>query len=221
VDPGFHQRCAAARSAKTARNGILISIVFWMIFDFLTVYTGLYARALLPDIQALYAYPLLASHVLPVGLLGLFVAGLLATVMSTLDSHIFISAQTFGYDVMYAMRKKNMRRNIRIGYLLSGLFSMLIILLLPSVIDIWYVIGSLLIPSLLLPTLSALFKRPLPSAYIIVLMLGSLLLSASWFITGLITGSYPLDIEPFYPGLLFSIIVYTLGRIKNRGMLPD
>jgi SSS family solute:Na+ symporter len=215
VDPGFHQRCAAARSAKTARNGILVSIVFWMFFDFLTVTTGLYARALLPDIQALYAYPLLASQVLPVGLLGLFMTGLLATVMSTLDSHIFISAQTIGYDVLYYLRKGDIRKNIRLGYLLSGILAMLLIVLLPSVISIWYVVGTLVIPSLLIPVLSALYKKPVHPPMIRILMIGAFLISASWFLAGKIFGGYPLQIEPLYPGLLFSIGVYLLGRIQK------
>ena len=32
VDPGFYQRCAAAKSPETAKKGILISIGFWFIF---------------------------------------------------------------------------------------------------------------------------------------------------------------------------------------------
>ncbi|MDD3715765.1 MAG: sodium:solute symporter family protein [Candidatus Marinimicrobia bacterium] len=216
VDPGFHQRCAAAASPKIARNGILISIAFWILFDFLTVSTGLYARALLPDIQALYAYPLLASNVLPIGLLGLFMTGLLATVMSTLDSHIFISAQTIGYDVLYSLHKGDIRRNIRLGYLFSGIFAMLFIVLFPSVISIWYIVGTLVIPSLLIPVLSALFKRSVQPHIIRILMVGSFLLSLSWFLAGRIIGNYPLHIEPLYPGLLFSILCYAFGRLKRN-----
>ncbi|MDZ7821515.1 MAG: hypothetical protein U5N26_06725 [Candidatus Marinimicrobia bacterium] len=212
VDPGFHQRCAAARTPETARNGILLSIVFWIIFDALTVVTGLYARALLPDIQSLYSYPLLAAEVLPTGLLGLFFAGLLATVMSTLDSYIFISAQTIGYDVIQKSRPGNIRNYIRLGYLITGIVAMLIIVLIPSVVSIWYIIGTLVIPSLLLPVLSVLFKRPIPPNYVITLMTGAILLSAAWFLIGAISGTYPLHLEPFYPGLLYSIIVFFFGR---------
>lgn len=216
VDPGFHQRCAAARSPKTARNGILISIIFWIVFDALTLTTGLYARALLPDIQPLYAYPYLAAYVLPAGLFGLFLAGLLATVMSTLDSYIFISAQTVGYDVISKYSKKSIKHNIRIGYAITGLVAMLIVIALPSVISIWYLIGTLVIPSLLIPTLSALFNKPVSPKFILILMLGAVLISASWFIIGEISGTFPLKIEPFYPGLLYSIIVYGIGRIRYQ-----
>ena len=212
VDPGFHQRCASAKSAKTARNGILVSIVFWMIFDALTVITGLYARALLPDIQALYAYPLIADKILPIGLFGLFFTGLLATVMSTLDSYIFISAQTVGYDILSKFYPEKVKRNIRIGYLVTGIIAIIILLAVPSVINIWYIIGTLVIPSLLIPTLSALFNKTISSKLIILLMLGSFSITLLWFIMGKVFGHYPLNIEPFYPGLVFSIVVFVIGR---------
>ena len=34
IDPGFYQRCAAAKNPDTAKKGILFSILFWAIFDF-------------------------------------------------------------------------------------------------------------------------------------------------------------------------------------------
>jgi len=50
VDPAFYQRCFAAKSETTAKKGIFIAIAFWAFFDFMTTSTGLYARALLPDL---------------------------------------------------------------------------------------------------------------------------------------------------------------------------
>ena len=49
VDPGFHQRVRAARSPGVARWGILVAVLAWMLFDFLTLSSALYARAVLPD----------------------------------------------------------------------------------------------------------------------------------------------------------------------------
>jgi SSS family solute:Na+ symporter len=36
----FYQRAFAAQDERVARNGVLISIGFWMLFDFLTTMTG-------------------------------------------------------------------------------------------------------------------------------------------------------------------------------------
>ncbi len=102
VDPGFHQRCSAARDARTARRGILISVGCWAVFDFLTVTTGLYARALLPDLkQTINAYPALSEALLPPGAKGFFWVGMLATVMSTVLSYTFIAAITLGRDIVW------------------------------------------------------------------------------------------------------------------------
>jgi len=92
IDPGFHQRCYAAKSTAVARKGILISVLFWFVFDFLTVSTGLYAAATLNNINPVMAYPLLADKILPPLAKGLFFTGMLAVIMSTIDSFTFLSA---------------------------------------------------------------------------------------------------------------------------------
>src|SRR5690625_163280 len=79
VDPGFHQRAAAAKSPATARNGILVSILFWGFFDFLTAFCGMYGWAILgPDLaEPAMVYPLLGETLLPAGFKSLFFLALL------------------------------------------------------------------------------------------------------------------------------------------------
>lgn len=101
VEPAFYQRCYAARSEATARRGISAAIGLWMVFDFLTTTAGLYARALLPDLaDPVTAFPALAAYVLPAFWQGVFMVGLLATIMSTVDSYSFIGAVTLGRDLI-------------------------------------------------------------------------------------------------------------------------
>jgi SSS family solute:Na+ symporter len=107
VDPTFYQRCFAAKDDKTARQGILISVACWFIFDFLTTTAGLYARALLPSLQnGVHAYPQLALKLLPIGWRGLFYIALLATIMSTIDGFAFQSAVTIGKDFLARFKKE-------------------------------------------------------------------------------------------------------------------
>lgn len=105
VEPAFYQRCYAARSEKTARRGIAAAIVLWIGFDFLTTTAGLYARVLLPDLaDPVQAFPALAAYVLPAFWQGVFTVGLLATIMSTVDSYAFLGAVTLGRDVVGRLR---------------------------------------------------------------------------------------------------------------------
>ncbi len=227
IDPGFHQRCAAADSPRTARNGIIISIGFWFIFDMLTIISGLYAFVLFPDIDPLTIYPRLAQQFFPPLLQGLFFTGLLAIIMSTIDSFSFLSAMTFGRDILWRWKSElNINRSVRLGLLLTAAISMILILLIPSVIEMWYNLGSLFIPPLLLPLMATYFPRiRLDSRITLGIMLSSFLLSASWFLWGrfqTVTGmpAYPLGIEPFFPGLMWSILLYVAGNIYRSSKYP-
>jgi SSS family solute:Na+ symporter len=217
IDPGFHQRCSAAKSLQTAKNGILISILFWFIFDILTITVGLYAAASLSEINPLLSYPLLADKFLPPFLKGLFLTGLLAVIMSTIDSFTLLSAITFGRDLVWRIRQKNNQNIIyltRIGLLLTATISIGLCIVFPSVIELWYVIGSLFIPPMLIPLLTAYFpKFKLRNSYTLFIMLISFFVSVYLFVWGQVhlendTPSYLLNIEPFLPGLLISFVIY-------------
>ncbi len=68
ADPGFHQRCYAAKDSNTAVKGVLISIILWALFDFLTTSTGLFARAVLPGLDnPVLSFPLYAERVFTSG----------------------------------------------------------------------------------------------------------------------------------------------------------
>ncbi|KUK52347.1 MAG: Na+/solute symporter [Marinimicrobia bacterium 46_47] len=218
VDPGFHQRCLAAKDSRTARKGMLMSIGFWAVFDALTLMTALYGRALLPEADPLYLYPLLAEKFLPVGLLGIFYTGLIATVMSTLDSYLFISGQTLGYDLLaqWYPHGKPPRYYVRWGYAITGILSLILIWYIPSVVDLWYTIGTLIIPALILPVLFAYGNRTFSVRSIVISMAGAFLIPVVWYMISIITGEgYPFGIEPFYPGILWSILILFPAALKK------
>lgn len=105
TDPGFHQRCYAARNGKVAVTGILIAILCWALFDTLTMTTGLFARALIPNLtDAKMAFPALAERIMPPGIKGLFYVGMLAPIMASIVSYTFISAMTVGRDFIWRLR---------------------------------------------------------------------------------------------------------------------
>lgn len=221
VDPSFHQRAAAADSPETARNGIFISIGFWTFFDFLTCFTGLYAFVILGSglEEPVLSYPILADRLLPIGLKGLFFVTLLATIMSTLDSYLFISGQTLGRDFLSKyFQSKQPNRLTRAGILISALLGILLTIIYPSVIDLWYVIGSVCIPGLLIPVLG-IYLRPflLRRSYAVVALLLPIMVSLVWLIMGTLfpsdnQGYLYLGIEPFYPGLLVAMVIWMIGR---------
>jgi SSS family solute:Na+ symporter len=99
MSPVFYQRCFAAKDVKIAKRGIVISVIFWMICDLCTVTGSMYAKAVLPNSMPNEAYFNYALNILPIGLKGLFLAGIAATILSTLDSFLFICSNTLVYDL--------------------------------------------------------------------------------------------------------------------------
>jgi SSS family solute:Na+ symporter len=222
IDPGFHQRCSAAHSPALARKGIFISIAFWLLFDMLTVLSGLYAAALLREITPAMAYPLLGNQVLPPIIKGIFLTGLLAVIMSTIDSFTFISAITFGRDIFWRItHKNNVTVYTRIGLMLTAVLAVLMAWLVPSVIKLWYIIGSLAIPPMLLPLLAVYFKPILlpPKATFAVMVISCLIsgLSFAWGVLHQSNGvlRYPFGLEPFFPGLSISVLSYGFINLRK------
>jgi SSS family solute:Na+ symporter len=225
VDPGFYQRCAAANSPITAKKGVLISLVFWFIFDLLTITTGLYSKFALEISTPLFAFPLLGMEILPPIIFGLFIVGLLATIMSTVDSLGFISAITFGRDIMWRIQvteageKFSMDRTItpmvQKGLFVMAFLALALAMTIPSVVRLWYVTGSIIVPGLLLPFLMTFRTHYGNPVNIIQLMTLPVMTAIIWFILGNLNGGYPFELEPFYPGLLTSLIIFSLGGLNG------
>ncbi len=210
VDPGFHQRVAAARDTQTARKGILLSVLFWFVFDGMTTLCGLYARALIPDLEIPAEAFLQLGSQFPAWLEGLFLGGLAATVLSTLDSYFLLSGSTFSRDLL---GRGDSDKAMKLGMLLMSLAALLLAWLLPSIVQMWLIFASLgvpvLLPALLASLSGCVTRRVLPA------MIAAALVSSGWLIAGLFRLEYgwpvyPLGLEPMFPGLLAALVVWLL-----------
>ena len=99
----------------------MVSVAFWVVFDFLTTFAGLAARVLLPAADPVLAYPDLGRLVLPPLANALFAVGLFATVMSTAHSYLFLAAATIGHDLAPELsRRGSQRRWTMLGLVVAG-----------------------------------------------------------------------------------------------------
>jgi SSS family solute:Na+ symporter len=221
VEPTFFQRCFAARSPAIARKGIYVSILFFALFDGLTTTTGMYARALLPDLPSgVDAFPALGELLLPAGLLGVFYAGLLATILSTVDSYLFVGGVTVGRDLVGRILGDAFRTNRvnRIGLLAATAIATGVALGSESVVSLWYGFGSVGTAVLLVPLLGVFYPSLRPSRrYVAAGMATAGIVTLVWLL-----GSYAdpagrpwLSVEPVYVGLVTAVAVHGLGRLAS------
>ncbi len=226
ADPGFHQRAYAAKTGNVARNGILISIIFFALFDFLTTSTGLFARALIPNLdQPVNAFPLLAEKVLSPGLKGIFYAAMFATIISTLNSFLFLSATTIGRDFIFKIIKNPKEEKVKsytvIGIIISGAISIIIAYSIPSVVEIWYTIGSLFIPGIILPVISAYYpKIRILSGFTLLEIVTAVVISSVWYLlrNEFTTVILFQSLEPMIVGLFVSVIIHSIGLFSKPSL---
>jgi SSS family solute:Na+ symporter len=229
ADPGFHQRCYAAKNGNVAKWGIIISIFFFALFDILTTTTGLFAKAILPNLgNPVLSFPLFAEKVLPVGLKGIFYAALFATIISTQVSFLFLSGTTIGRDFIYRgvvpligtkPDESKLKTYTVVGLIISGIIAILLAYFIPSVIQIWYTIGSLFIPGIIFPVVSAYYpKLRVNRKIILVEMLTAFVSSSIWYFLRNEFSSIPVinEVEPMLVGLAFSLGIHVFGIFLKK-----
>jgi SSS family solute:Na+ symporter len=218
IEPAFYQRCYAARTGRIARRGILVSVGFWLLFDLLTTASGLYAAALYKNLaDPVSSFPKLAADYLPAGLLGYFWITLFAVVMSTVESYMFLAAVTGGRDLWLGFRKRDAEAEVK--YTKRALFpvallAVVLALYFRSVVELWYIVGSVTTPALLLPVLTTFYDRHRfrPNAALLnIVLAGGVALSWELLRLGGYN-SWVLAVPGIYVGLGVSLAIWLWGR---------
>ena len=229
VEPTFYQRCFAARDPRTARRGILWAVAFWVLFDGMTTLAGMLTRVVLPDLpRAVEAYPALAEAVLPPVVLGLFYAGMLATVMSTVESYLFVAATTLGYDLPRILRAlagrpvpppddRRDRPATRRGLAAVTVLATALAFSTDSVVTLWKTIGSVITPALLLPLVGGFHPRWRASRRAtLASIVGAAGVALAWTAAGAGGDGPALGIEPIFPALAVSVLCHLPAWIGGQ-----
>tara|TARA_Y100000996_G_scaffold80739_2_gene55181 strand:- start:3379 stop:4707 length:1329 start_codon:yes stop_codon:yes gene_type:complete len=209
IDPSFHQRTFAANNKEEIKKAIKLSILFWLAFDMMTLFCGLYAINLSSNTPYISLADLVFQNS-PI-LYGIFVISILSVLMSTIDSFTFISAITIGKDIRQIFNKDYKKIHINWGIFFSIAISVLIILLFDNsrILNIWLTFGAYMASGLLIPFICIINMRKIKKPTLFIL--APILLTLIW-------DFFPFyDILPMYPGLLLScILALKLTKTKNN-----
>lgn len=135
TDQYIIQRILGAKSIEDARKGSLLAALLKILPLFIMVVPGLIAFALFPQIVGDEAYPtLLSSDIIPIGIKGLIVAGLLSAIMSSL-SGVFNTIATLFVNDFYRPKHTaaNERKLVLVGRLVTTIVVVAAILCVPLV----------------------------------------------------------------------------------------
>lgn len=170
VEPGIYQRIFAARSQRAIFGALAIGLVLWGAYDWITALLGMAAKAGGLEVEPRYALLTLVVDVLPPGLTGLFVAGVIATGMSTVDSYLLIAGGNLAYDlyrplVNPGIHDRGLLRLTRWSILVACIVSVAFALFFTSMVSAWVFMTAVLVATAFVPVTVALFaRRPLKAA---------------------------------------------------------
>lgn len=168
VEPAFYQRIFAGASLRAVRLALLIGLVVWAAYDWLVVYLGLVGRDLVEsgvlhgdfDTSAILLQA--CAELLPTGFLGLLVAGLFASAMSTVDSYTLIAAGNLVYDGIQPLRRRKwtdaeLLRATRWAAAGTLAVALLLALRFDRLRDAWIFMATILLSTVLVPMAVGLF----------------------------------------------------------------
>ena len=171
-----------------------------------------------PTLQAELAFPYLVNHILPVGVKGLVIAGLLAVLMSTADSYLHVAGLLFSHDVIKPLRKKPMSdqaelKLARIVTVIIGSASIIAAMLTTSLIELNILAYVFWMPAICVPLLSAVMGRP--GSVFSLLWSGACGISA--FLIWHFNFYQSTHIDSLLPALIVSALVFfMLYFLENR-----
>lgn len=198
------QRIYAASSEVAAKKAFLWStlVVFFMFFPVLLA--GLAAIKLVPGVNPDFALFELMKKILPVGFLGIGIAGILAVAMSTVDSLLLVGSVTILKDIHKTfinpdLDEKQMLKFGRIYTFFYGLFGLVAAYLMPNIIKLQIISAATL--SVLSPAIIGgfIWKKANSKGAFWSILIGLIITFAF----------YPwMPTMSFIPGTLTSIILF-------------
>jgi Na+/proline symporter len=167
VEPAFYQRIFAAESARAIRNALLIGIVLWAAYDWCVTAAGMLAAGAVargmraevtPDLALISA----VTQALPAGLPGLFVAGVLAAEMSTIDSYTLVAGGNLAYDIYRPLCRpdasdRELLSLTKLAAVFAWVLGFAIAVLFERLLALWVFTATILIATTLVPVGAALF----------------------------------------------------------------
>lgn len=187
------QRAFAAKTPKAAKKGMFWGTAVYAVTIGLLFLMGLAAQQILPNVVADFGtadavVPALAISVLPMGLTGLALSGILSVMMSTADSYLLVSVQTvvddLGKTAVPNMTQKQELLFSRVASVVLALGALVIALYIKSAYDVLMFAWAFYAAAAGLPALAALYWKKATSAGVLAGMIGGFAVTVGWKLLG-------------------------------------
>ena len=220
--PPYAQRAFSTPDGRHARIGYTLAGFFSFAFYFVSASLGLIALVLYPNIETDEALPTVVVNLMPIGVLGLVIAALLAVVMSTASSYLNSTAVVLTKDVYQPLKSSpvSSARKLTIERATSvivGAAATIFALSVPTIVDALLYSYTLWAPTIIVPLFAAVLFgiRSAPAA--LSGIAAGALVTAVW--QWVLPAPFGLD-DGLIPGVLANLIVFTVVATVTANRYP-
>lgn len=185
VEPAFYQRIFAARDHRSIIRALLVGIVLWASYDWGVTMIGLIARSaaeqglLDGDLEGKHALVAVCLQTLPLGLKGLFIGGVLAAAMSSVDSYSLLASGNVVYDIARPLWPRPLSDRALVIATRIGIFGVMLVAVAASlafdrITDAWVFMSGALASVVFVPVMGAIWLKPRRAAGLLSASLGLL-----------------------------------------------
>ncbi len=221
----FWQRAFAAKDKKAAFKGQFLGTSVYAVTIVITMFIGLAAALLFPTLiedygTADYAIPVMIVKIMPAGLAGLTLAGVLSVMMSSADSYLLVSTQSIIADIVKP-NSKNMDEKkelviSRICSIVFGIFAFLVAMFFTSAYDALMFGWTFYAATLGVPCLAALVWKKATTPGILSGMATGFIISIVWKSLG-----SPLGIGSTIIGVVLNAVVCIIVSLLTFKKYPS
>lgn len=209
----LYQRFFASQSEASARRSMLYSIGIWMAIDSVVVLCGFTALLRFPGLADPDMSLIMLGAALPGAARALFFVGLLAAIMSTVNSFLQSGASSLAYDVVRHLRPTASGERLlalsRLFVIVLGLLSLALALWFQMIVPALLFTLSMWTAGTLVPTLAALSGWKLGKGVALYSLLAGVVASLVWKIW------QPLRVDALFVGIGASLLVTALLQIAR------
>jgi len=222
------QRVLAARDVAHGRLGALFAGLLKLTPLFIMVLPGSAAILLYPDLEnSDLVYPVLMFDLLPVGLLGIVLAGFLAAIMSQIDSALNSASTLVTMDFVRRYRPDlDSRQLMRVGRVVMALFLLFAVLWAPfitqfrSIFSYIQAMFSYAVPPVVALFVIGVFWSRASSAGAMACVIAGLITGVGGFVAIELLGLFELHFLYVAP-LIFVVSAAALMIVSLLGQPPD
>jgi solute:Na+ symporter, SSS family len=223
LGPAMMQRLLMTQNIEQAKKSMILTGAIELIFFILVLLISFTVLIMKPDLDPHLVVNYLIDNVLPVGVKGFVVAGMLAIIMSTADSYLNVAGISFVHDIIRPIRKNKLAdkyelRLTRVSTLIIGVIALYSAINLESVMEIVLNFISFWGPVIVVPLYAVIFGFKVSHKAFLVNCIISIINMIIWKTYIVTTYGFSFTIPSIIISLLIFIsanIYFTKRNLKN------